>query len=57
MANYNDAARQIENATAEAERIVSGAQTEARQSLYMSGSGAALASEALCLTSVMAWLG
>ena len=33
------------------------AQTEARQSFYMSGSGAALASEALGLTSVMAWLG
>ena len=33
------------------------AQTEARQSLYMSGSGAALASEALDLTSMMAWLG
>ena len=33
------------------------AQTEARQSLYMSGSGAALASEALGLTSMTAWLG
>ena len=33
------------------------AQTEAWQSLYMSGSGAALACEALGLTSMMAWLG